>query len=285
MLTMKTRKKFGLKQDPFADDVSKAEDVYLTDDARFAVEYFTQAAKSGGMLALVGESGSGKTTLRRYALDRMAAAGGKTRAIIPQCVDRTRLTAGAICDAIIADCSAERPRRSLEAKARQVRDTLANSSRAGYGHVLIIEEAHDLSIQTLKYLKRFWEMEDGYKRLLAIALVGQPELKHKLDESKNFEAREVIRRMEVLEIEPLDGDGEVAAYLDLKFARVGKDRRSAITDEGCAELAARLRHQPRVGAARSVAFPLLINNWAKKALNLAAKLGAPAADAEIVKAL
>jgi type II secretory pathway predicted ATPase ExeA len=32
----------------------------------------------------------------------------------------------------------------------------------------MIEEAHDLSIQTMKYLKRFWEMEDGFKKLLSI---------------------------------------------------------------------------------------------------------------------
>jgi type II secretory pathway predicted ATPase ExeA len=42
---------------------------------------------------------------------------------------------------------------------------LTNSSRAGYSHVLMIEEAHDLAVTTLKYLKRFWELEDGYKKL------------------------------------------------------------------------------------------------------------------------
>jgi hypothetical protein len=39
---------------------------------------------------------------------------------------------------------------------------LTNSSRAGYSHVLMIEEAHDLTVTTLKYLNG---LEDGYKKL------------------------------------------------------------------------------------------------------------------------
>ena len=79
----------------------------------------------------------------------------------------------------------------------------------GFAHVLIIEEAHDLSIATLKYLKRFWELEDGLKKLLSILLIGQTELAGKLDESKNYEAREIIRRMELLKIEPLSDPKDI----------------------------------------------------------------------------
>jgi type II secretory pathway predicted ATPase ExeA len=285
MLRMKTFKKLGLAQDPFSGDVAKAEDVYLTDDTRFVAEYLLQAAKAGGMVALVGESGSGKTTIRRYAVDRMTAEGEKVRIIMPRCVDKTRLATGTICDAIINDCSTETPRRSQEAKARQVERILTNSSRSGYNHVLLIEEAHDLNISTLKYLKRFWEMEDGFKKLLSIVLVGQVELKAKLDESKNWEAREVIRRMEVLELEPLGTGADVAAYLDIKFGRLGKNRKRVIDDSGCEALAAKLRRQTRNGVVYSVAYPLLINNWCRRAMNTAAELGADLVDAEVVNAL
>jgi type II secretory pathway predicted ATPase ExeA len=243
---MKTFRKFGLTQDPFSGDVKKPEDVYLTDDTRFVAEYLLQAAKAGGMVALIGESGSGKTTVRRYAIDRMTAEGEKVRIITPRCIDKTRLTTGTICDAIIADCSTETPRRTQEAKARQVERILTNSSRSGYNHVLMIEEAHDLSIQTLKYLKRFWELEDGFKKLLAIVLIGQVELKANLDEGKNRAARELIRRMEILEIAPLGSGGEIAAYLDIKFSRINKDRKKVIDDKGCEALAARLRNRTRI---------------------------------------
>ncbi|MDR0585362.1 MAG: AAA family ATPase [Treponema sp.] len=282
---MKTFKKFGLVQDPFSGDVAKAEDVYLTDDTRFVAEYLLQAAKAGGMVALIGESGSGKTTIRRYAIDRMTAEGEKVRVITPRCVDKTRIATGTICDAIINDCSTETPRRTQEAKARQVERILTNSSRSGYNHVLMIEEAHDLSVQTLKYLKRFWEMEDGFKKLLSIVLIGQVELKAKLDESKNWEAREVIRRMEILELAPLGTGADVAAYLDIKFGRLGKDRKAVIDDSGCEALAAKLRRQTRNGVIYSVAYPLLINNWMRRAMNEATELGADFVDADVVNAL
>ena len=285
MLTMKAYKKFGLFQDPFNGDVTKADDVYLTDETRFIAEFLYQTAKVGGMVALLGESGSGKTTIRRYAMDRIQSENQKIKIITPRSIDKARLTTSAICDAIIQDCSAEKPRRTIEAKSRQVERILTNSSRAGYSHVLMIEEAHDLSIPTLKYLKRFWELEDGFKKLLAIVLIGQTEMKAKLDESQNWEAREVIRRIEVLELKPFGTGEEIAAYLDIKFGRLKKERAKIITDSGCEALAEKLRKQTRRGVVYSVAYPLLINNWVRRAMNQAAELGAEAVDADVVNSL
>jgi type II secretory pathway predicted ATPase ExeA len=148
----------------------------------------------------------------------------------------------------------------------------------------MIEEAHDLSIQTLKYLKRFWEMEDGFKKLLAIVLIGQVEMKAKLDESRNWEAREIIRRMEILELEPLDGK-DIGEYLNLKFRRLNKERNSVFTDDACEALARKLQRQTRNGIVYSVAYPLLINNWARKAMNLAASIKVKLVDADVVNSL
>ena len=285
MLTMKAYMKFGLTQDPFTGDVTKSDDVYLTDETRFISEFLYQTAKIGGMVALLGESGSGKTTIRRYAMDRIQAEGQKIKIIAPRSIDKARLTTSAICDAIIQDCSTEKPRRTLEAKSRQVEKILTNSSRAGYSHVLMIEEAHDLNIWTLKYLKRFWELEDGFKKLLAIVLIGQIEMKAKLDESQNWEAREVIRRIEILELKPLGTGKEIADYLDIKFSRLGKVRTKIITDEGCEALAAKLRKQTRNHVIYSVGYPLLVNNWTRRAMNAASELGADVVDADVVNSL
>ena len=284
MLNLNARKTFGIFKDPFTDDVAAAGDVYLNDGSRFAAEYLFQTARAGGMLALIGESGSGKSTIRRLAIDRWQLEGQKVRVISPRTVDKERLTASFICDAIIADCSAEKPRRTLEAKARQVERILTSSSRSGFSHVLMIEEAHDLSIQTLKHLKRFWELEDGFKKLLAIVLIGQAEMRVKLDEGRNWEAREIIRRIEILELEALEGK-EIAEYLDIKFSRLGKERNTVFTDDACEALARRLQRQTRNGAVYSVASPILINNWAREAMNLAASMKVKIVDADVVNSL
>lgn len=282
MLSQTARKHFSLFRDPFTDDVQSAEDVYLSKDQRYIREAMYVTAKHGGFIAVVGESGAGKTTLRRDLLERIVRESAPISVIQPRIIDKGRLTTGAICDAIIADVSHEKPKRSLEDKARQIERLLQGSSRAGNVHVLIIEEAHDLSIQTLKYLKRFWELEDGFRKLLAIILVGQPELKNKLDERQNWEAREVIRRCEIAELRPLNGNLE--EYLELKLRRVGKSLDEVFEHDAFDAIRERLLIRRRgAQGGESMMYPLVVNNTVTKALNLAAEIGAARVSAEIIR--
>ncbi len=285
MLTPQAKKHFSLFRDPFADDVQGPDDLFMSADQRYVREALWQATKSGGwFIAVVGESGSGKTTLRRETIDRVIRESLPAVVIQPQAFDKTILTARHICEAILAEVRPDmRPKMSLEALARQVQKALVESSRGGQTHVLMIEEAHDLSIQTLKYLKRFWELEDGFKKLLSIVLIGQPELKAKLDERKYAEAREVIRRCEVVELLPLDN--ALGDYLALKFRRLGRDVGEVLAPDAIDAIRLRETYAGR-GAQRSSAvsmvYPLVVNNRVTSAMNEAARLGAPKVTADIV---
>ncbi len=281
MLTATAREHFALARNPFVDDVQGPSDVFLSKDQRYIRESMYYAAKHGGFLAVVGESGSGKSTLRRDLLDRIRRENEAIVAVQPQAVDKTALTAAHICDAIIADLSTEHPKRSLEAKSRQVQRILANSARTGNAHVLIIEEAHDISTATLKYLKRFWEMEDGFKKLLGIILVGQPELGDRLDERRNYEAREVIRRCEIAKLRSLNGSME--DYLALKFKRVGAVLADVFETDAFDAIRQRLtRRRPNGGETESHAYPLVVHAVVIKALNAAAELGLAKVNGELV---
>ncbi|XLM22759.1 AAA family ATPase, partial [Chromobacterium piscinae] len=94
------------------------------------------------------------------------------------------------------------------------------SHAAGYRHCLVIDEAHSLPIPTLKHLKRFFELELGFKKLLSIILIGQPELKVKLSE-RDAAVREVVQRCEMVELAPLEG-GRLEEYLKFKLERMNK---------------------------------------------------------------
>lgn len=292
MLSQQAKTQFKLFRDPFVDDVQGPEDVFLSADQRYIREVLFATARHGGFVAVIGESGSGKTTQRRDMLDRIQREVLPVVAIQPRSFDKSVLTASAICHAIIDDLRpGEKVKRSLEAQARQVEKMLIESSQAGNAHVLIIEEAHDLNIQTLKYLKRFWEMEHGFKKLLGIILIGQPELKDKLNEQRNYGAREVIRRCEIAELMPLDGVLE--DYLLMKFKRVG----ASLNDLFAPGAIDGMRHHPklvhekrdsksgRVLESISMLYPLTVNRFVVSALNLAARIGEPRITAELVKEL
>lgn len=286
MLTAQAKRAFSLFRDPFIDDVQGPDDLYLSADQRYVREAMFQAARQGGwLMAVVGESGSGKSTLRRETLDRINREQQPVVVIQPRNFDKTTLNARHICEAILGDLNpSAKPARSLEGIARQVERSLIDSGRAGQSHVLIIEEAHDLLIQTLKYLKRFWEMEDGFKRLLSIVLIGQPELRNKLDERRYPDARELIRRCEIVELMPLDSN--LGDYLTLKFKRIGRDVAELLEPDAIDAMRERLLQVgrgPTRGEAISMCYPLVVNNLVTSCLNSAARMGATRVTADIVR--
>jgi type II secretory pathway predicted ATPase ExeA len=157
-------------------------------------------------------------------------------------------------------------------------------AKAGYRAVVIIEEAQNLKTQTLKYLKRFYELEDGYKKLLGIILIGQTELKHTFNEGQNVDMREVIRRVQVAEIRGLNG--HLREYLQVKVKRVGKDPADVIAEDAYDALSRRLTSTGRDGKSKvSHAYPLLVNNFVARAMNLAFETGEPKITADVIMAV
>ena len=280
MLHPSTRKHFGLFRDPFQNDVLSSDDVFLPINYREIREAMLWAARNGSLIAAIGESGAGKTVLMRDVIESIHGdADQQMRVIQPRVIDKSRLTSVMITEAIILDLMpTARIKRTLEGKERQAQELLLVSHMAGMRHVMVIEEAHDLSIHTLKLLKRFWEITEGHRHLLGIILVGQPELKTKLD-NYQYEARELINRLEISTLEPLGR--ELENYLAMKFARVNKPLADILAPDACDALRLKLRRQ--VGRDMiSLCYPLRVNVEITRAMNKAADLGMPLVDAAVV---
>ncbi|MFD1245938.1 ExeA family protein [Paralysiella testudinis] len=277
-LTQAARQAFGLARDPFNDEIGSAEDVFLTPDIRYVREAMYQAAAHGGFVAAVGESGSGKTTLREDLEERLLRENRPVLLAQPYVlameendIKGKTLKAAHIAEAILEAVSpGSSPKRSPEARFRQIHQALIESHKAGNRHLLIIEEAHCLPWVTLKHLKRFAELKHGFARLLGIVLIGQPELAHKLAEN-NPQVREVVQRCEIVTLLPLS-DGKLKGYLKHKFERAGGDVDKIMDDAAIDQVAARLTIHSRASremAGQSLLYPLAVNNLVAAAMNQA----------------
>jgi type II secretory pathway predicted ATPase ExeA/transcriptional regulator with XRE-family HTH domain len=288
-LSPQAKKHFGLFRDPFGE-VEEAEGVFVTPDIRYVREAMFQTAKHGGFLAVIGESGAGKSTLRRDLIDRIAREDQPILVIEPYVLGMEAndqqgktLKAAGIADSIIGRLSPlASPRRSMEAKSRQVHNLLKDSRKAGFAHCLVIEEAHCLPVPTLKHLKRFFELEEGFKKLLSIILVGQPELRLRLDE-RNPEVREVTQRCEIVGLPPLDA--RLEEYLAFRFERAGKAPAEVLEPSAYEAIRRKLLavENRRQREAVSLLYPLAVNNLVTASLNLAAELGSARVTGDVVK--
>ena len=289
-LSPDARKHFSLPRNPFLDDVQSPADVFQTDSVRYVRATLSDCANHHGFVAVVGESGAGKSTLAEDLEERIKADRRDVVIIRPyvlamEATDQKgkTLKAAHIAEAIGAALDPQlKIKSSPEARFRQVHELLKASRRAGQRHLLLIEEAHCLPTPTLKHLKRFLELKDGMQRLVGIALIGQPELRHRLS-SQNAEVREVAQRCEVVELEPLDG--ELEGYLRHKFARFDLKYEDVFAPDAADAIRARLVHLPRGGKAqdaRSECFPLVVNNLVCRAMNAATRAGWPQVDAQVI---
>ena len=283
-LTPQARKHFGLSCNPFADPAS-AEDVFLSPDIRYVRESMQQVARHGGFAAVIGESGAGKTTLREEMLDRIQREEQAVIVIQPYVlasegsdnVGKT-LRSHHIAEAIMTSVAPlAKVKSSPEARFHQLHTALRDSARAGHSHVLVIEEAHSLPLPTLKHLKRFRELKDGLRPLLSVILIGQPELALKLSEH-NPEVREVVQRIEIITLPPLDNHLEEFLQHRFKRAQVPMERvmdRSAID-------ALRVKLMPTRDEG-SLLYPLAVQNAMTAAINRAASLGVPVVTADVIR--
>ena len=291
-LTQAARQAFGLARDPFNDEIHSADDVFATPDIRYVREAMYQTAAHGGFVAVVGESGAGKSTLREDLADRIQREGRPIMMIEPYVlamedndIKGKTLKAVHIAEAVLeAVAPGESPKRSPEARFRQIHRALQESAKAGNKHVLVIEEAHGMPLPTLKHLKRFFELKQGFERLLGIVLIGQTELAQKLSEN-NPAVREVVQRCEVVTLQPLT-DGKLEGYLKHKFARAGADIAAVLDDSAIDAITERLNQRQRTQRGvveTSLLYPLAVNNLVSAAINQAAELGFDKVDGDMVR--
>lgn len=258
---------FGLKQNPFSNDVEEEEDVMRFRGYESIEEAIRETIQQRGFLAVIAESGSGKTTIWD-GIEAEFAGKGDTIICKPMMKGKDHMTPEHIARALIHDLGGgEKVRPNAEDRGRQLSQLLRGirEGAADRKAVLYIDDAHFITQSVLRQLKTFFEEKIGRFRLLAIILVGLPMLKNKLTEFP-----EIGNRIRLVEVPPVP----VKEYLEFKLCRVGSVIDRVFTEDGLQAFLDRFRNSRRPPLGR----PLVINAMCIRAMVRLVNNGAAAGE-------
>ena len=128
-----------------------------------------------GFLVLTGEVGTGKTTLLRTLLTRL---DGHTDVAF---VFNSTLPFDELIEYILHDFGIAKAGESRVERLVTLNNFLIERRRAGQNTVVIFDEAQNLQPATLEQIRLLSNFETTTDKLVQILLVGQPELKAKLN--------------------------------------------------------------------------------------------------------
>jgi type II secretory pathway predicted ATPase ExeA len=256
MLNQEVLAYFKLTKNPFLPLITKESEIYLSTWHLYALDMLRETAANGGFSIITGQVGSGKTTVLLKFLEE-----NRTRLhhqiIRSEAGDKRNLQPRTILEACVYDMTNDRPKQGIEALTRQVRKLLLARAANNERVMLIIDEAHDMPVATIKFLKRLWEMENGLQRLIGIALIGQNELEETMYGKGAMELREVTARAVHAKLSAL---GEQAAnYILHRVKSAGGHIDKIITKDALDKLPAVLADKDRTGKLISAAYPLHTN--------------------------
>ena len=225
----------GLRENPFAAGHDPR--LIFESESRAAnVAGFRQALGAGEPFILVtGEPGVGKTSLVTQVLsDEKAWSALITNPLLT----RAELLEE-ICLRFGVDLpeSVSKPRLLAELERH-----LTEIRRENETPVLVVDEAHDLSLELLEELRLLSNLEFKGQPLVQIVMVGLPALEARLAQPDLAQLRQRIGVH--LRLEPLDGEG-TWRYVHHRVAASGGDGPERFPDETCLEIHRLTRGVPR----------------------------------------
>jgi general secretion pathway protein A len=165
-----------------------------------------------GFIELTGEVGAGKTTLCRKLLEQLGP-NYKTALILNPC-----LTHHQMLKAILAEFDLPHNSREKFVLLDRLNKYLLETVNGGHDVVLLIDEAQDLTDDMLEQVRLLSNLETERQKLLQIVLMGQPELRDKLQKPA---LRQLYQRITIrYHLGPLDLY-ETAAYIQHRLAVAG----------------------------------------------------------------
>src|SRR6267142_373697 len=124
-----------------------------------------------GFIVLSGEIGTGKTTLLRTQLERL------DRDTHVAYVHNSALSTEGLLEYILHDWGVKSAGATHAQRLFELNEFLIDQHRQGMSPVLVIDEAQNLSVETLEAVRLLSNFETTNQKLMQILLVDQPELR------------------------------------------------------------------------------------------------------------
>lgn len=175
-----------------------------------------------GFMVLTGEIGLGKTTISRRIISILEEKGVETSLILHtfyQDVDLLR--------EINRDFGLEVDQLTLPEQMGCLNNFLIEQNRKGKNCTIIIDDAQNLTVQSLELIRMISNLETDKEKLVQILLIGQPELMDTLSSSemRQLRSRVIIRE----EAQPLSQE-ELKDYVLFKLNAAGNTYTITILD-------------------------------------------------------
>lgn len=198
----------GLDRNPFSM-AADTEGYFHTDATKQILDELAFGILSRkGFLLLAGEVGVGKTSLLYQLLRRLEGEN-----LVTSWIFNTMLNKEELLHAIAKDYGLDAPKSANVAQLIDIlQGFLVEQNSQDKNCAIIVDEAHNLSLPAMEALRMLSNLEVSGRKLVQILLVGQPELKERLDEQKLRQLRSRISIFRELEAFDPDATGRYVNY-------------------------------------------------------------------------
>src|SRR5436853_3963814 len=166
---------YGLREAPFAP-TPDPKFLFQSPRHREALAQLIYGVRERkGFIVLTGEIGTGKTTLLRTLLERLDASTPVAY------VHNSALNIEGLLEYILQDWGVKSEAQTHAQRLFELNEFLIDQHKQGSSPVLVIDEAQNLTVPTLEAVRLLSNFETTSQKLMQILLVGQPELRDKLN--------------------------------------------------------------------------------------------------------
>jgi general secretion pathway protein A len=176
-----------------------------------ALSYLRYGIEShAGFVVITGAIGSGKTTLLQTMIRGLDGRTTVAR------VMNTLLDPRELLESAMIDLGLDPAGKSKPAMLKAFGEFLVNERAGGRLVLLVIDEAQNLTLPALEEIRMLSNLETEKSKLLQIILIGQPDLRDKLDRPELEQLRQRITVS--YHLEALDSE-ETSHYINHRLAR------------------------------------------------------------------